>query len=221
MDLLQWIWTDSERVYCFVRSDNTDRLIAHCTTILSFSSHLAIRLSYSYIMRNLGQRILFQHHFDDPDDVVRLLRSYHKCGSSWSLSNTLQVFLFQQIRSVRWNIFKKISFRCCFRGMALCLVMMFGRIGAVLGSNFVGAMLGSECDTIFVTNSSLLLGGWTTWKTFRSIKIKFPFYSGHMPVLCCHAKDRVDYQHHLITLYNETERTKQSLGWKLLHYVTL
>lgn len=64
--------------------------------------------------------------------------------------------------------------------MALCLVMMLGRIGnwmeynklcrfslyklnlnvrkgAVVGSNFVGAFLDGNCSAIFVMNSSLLL----------------------------------------------------------------
>lgn len=30
--------------------------------------------------------------------------------------------------------------------------------GAVVGSNFVGALLDGQCDAIFVINSSLLLG---------------------------------------------------------------
>ncbi|XP_037050123.1 synaptic vesicle glycoprotein 2B-like [Bradysia coprophila] len=44
-----------------------------------------------------------------------------------------------------------------YKGMALCLVMMFGRIGAVVGSNFVGALLDGECSAIFTINASLLL----------------------------------------------------------------
>lgn len=31
-------------------------------------------------------------------------------------------------------------------------------IGAVVGSNFVGALLDGKCNAIFITNSSLLLG---------------------------------------------------------------
>lgn len=42
--------------------------------------------------------------------------------------------------------------------MALCLVFMFGRIGAVIGSNIVASLLEANCEWIFVTNTALLIG---------------------------------------------------------------
>lgn len=42
--------------------------------------------------------------------------------------------------------------------MALCFVMMFGRIGAVVGSNFVGVILNSHCNIMFGIFTSLLIG---------------------------------------------------------------
>lgn len=42
--------------------------------------------------------------------------------------------------------------------MALCFIMMFGRIGAVVGSNFVGAVLEGNCDLIFLTSSIGVFG---------------------------------------------------------------
>lgn len=35
------------------------------------------------------------------------------------------------------------------RGMALCMVVMFGRIGSVAGGNVIGALLEGNCDYVF------------------------------------------------------------------------
>lgn len=44
-----------------------------------------------------------------------------------------------------------------YRAMATCLILMFGRIGAVGGSNFVGLLLDVNCDLIFYLYSALIL----------------------------------------------------------------
>lgn len=43
------------------------------------------------------------------------------------------------------------------RGMALCFVMMFGRIGTVGGSNFIGAVIHGYCDVIFMVAAPCLV----------------------------------------------------------------
>lgn len=42
--------------------------------------------------------------------------------------------------------------------MALCFIMMSGRIGAVVGSNFVGAVLDGNCEYVFSVFTALLSG---------------------------------------------------------------
>lgn len=109
------------------------------------------------------------------------------CGYCGSLITAVAVDLFPTHykfdRNVK-NVFRKMFVKIIwfsYRGMALCLVMMFGRIGklppwnrhnlnwrnknltlqtqgAVVGSSFVGAFLDGECNLIFTINSSLLLG---------------------------------------------------------------
>lgn len=44
------------------------------------------------------------------------------------------------------------------RGMALCFVMMFGRIGGVAGSNFIGAVINGYCGVIFIVAAFVLVG---------------------------------------------------------------
>lgn len=41
--------------------------------------------------------------------------------------------------------------------MALCFVMMFGRIGTVAGSNFIGAVIHGYCDAIFMVAAPCLV----------------------------------------------------------------
>lgn len=36
--------------------------------------------------------------------------------------------------------------------------MMSGRIGAIVGSNYTGALIEGNCDVIFILNASILLG---------------------------------------------------------------
>lgn len=52
------------------------------------------------------------------------------------------------------------------RGMALCFILMFGRIGAVIGGNLIGALIGSHCNVIFIFNAVSLSS-----KLLRSDKI--------------------------------------------------
>lgn len=46
--------------------------------------------------------------------------------------------------------------------MALCFVMMSGRIGAVVGSNFVGAVLNGNCGYVFGVFTGMLVGKFKT-----------------------------------------------------------
>lgn len=41
--------------------------------------------------------------------------------------------------------------------MATCLILMFGRLGAVSGSNFVGLLLNTNCELIFYVYGALIL----------------------------------------------------------------
>lgn len=41
--------------------------------------------------------------------------------------------------------------------MALCFIMMSGRIGAIVGSNYTGALIDGNCNVIFILNASILL----------------------------------------------------------------
>lgn len=44
------------------------------------------------------------------------------------------------------------------RAMALCLILMFGRFGAMAFSNIAGAMLAEHCDDSFYLICGLLVG---------------------------------------------------------------
>ncbi|XP_037037557.1 synaptic vesicle glycoprotein 2B-like [Bradysia coprophila] len=44
-----------------------------------------------------------------------------------------------------------------YKGMALCLIMMFGRMGAAAGGNIIGALLFTQCNAIFYISASVLL----------------------------------------------------------------
>lgn len=41
--------------------------------------------------------------------------------------------------------------------MATCMILMFGRLGAVAGSNFVGILLDGHCELIFYLYGILIL----------------------------------------------------------------
>ena len=43
------------------------------------------------------------------------------------------------------------------RAMATCLILMFGRLGAVGGSNFVGLLLDGYCELIFYLYGALII----------------------------------------------------------------
>lgn len=43
--------------------------------------------------------------------------------------------------------------------MALCAIFMTGRIGSVLGSNIIGALLETKCDTILFLYAAMLTSG--------------------------------------------------------------
>lgn len=45
-----------------------------------------------------------------------------------------------------------------FRGMAVCVVLMFGRLGSIVGSNVVGAILEVNCSATFYLYSIFIIG---------------------------------------------------------------
>lgn len=56
------------------------------------------------------------------------------------------------------------------RAMATCLILMFGRIGGVGGSNFVGLLLDVNCDLIFFLYSGLILSEFNIfWKLISKV----------------------------------------------------
>lgn len=75
-----------------------------------------------------------------------------------------------------WNLWWNASDHCAARGllhllyaaaagnraMALCLILMTGRLGAMVGSNVVGVLLTYNCELIFIVMGGLLIGEFWT-----------------------------------------------------------
>lgn len=82
--------------------------------------------------------------------------------------------------------------------MALCLVMMFGRLGAVTGGNIVGALLFNHCNSIFYISASALLGiihakttiGVDEWRKLISFYLNDPNCSRHRCQFYNHEENR-------------------------------
>lgn len=48
----------------------------------------------------------------------------------------------------------------CFSAMAVCISLMAGRLGSVVGSNVVSAMLSQNCEITFISSGvSLIIAG--------------------------------------------------------------
>lgn len=73
-------------------------------------------------------------------------RIYFQLIISISLKRQFQLYYLKQ------------SFTPRCRGMALCLIMMFGRLGSVTGGNLVGVLLFTHCNVIFYISAFVLLG---------------------------------------------------------------
>lgn len=106
----------------------------------------------------MDDEFLLECRSNDGDDVQRKLRWNSECFCSGLFPNTLQV---SEIKCMFINKYKHMSVlfpNITYRSMALSLVFMFGRIGAVIGSNIVAALLESHCEWIFGINAILLVG---------------------------------------------------------------
>lgn len=44
--------------------------------------------------------------------------------------------------------------------MAVCISLMFGRLGCVVGANIVALLLENHCEAVFYLNGSNLIGDW-------------------------------------------------------------
>jgi MFS transporter, VNT family, synaptic vesicle glycoprotein 2 len=73
--------------------------------------------------------------------ILGLMVIFLTCGVCGSLLSAILVDLFPT------NV----------RAMSLCIVLMFGRFGAVAGSNFVSFMIARECELMFGLFGGLLL----------------------------------------------------------------
>lgn len=95
---------------------------------------------------------------------VALMIAMMTCGNCGSILSAVAADLFPThfkytyFKKIKWILFYVLIDDLQRRGMALCFIMMFGRIGAVVGSNFVGAVLEGNCDLIFLTSSIGVFG---------------------------------------------------------------
>lgn len=120
---------------------------------------------------SIGTAILCDGHIIYDIYKLWIVCRHYKCNINCSIPNTYQVRL-----SIKcfWNAFsiflsasdscsfgKGFYFHCCcynrHRAMATCLILMFGRLGAVGGSNFVGLLLDVNCELIFYLYGGLIL----------------------------------------------------------------
>lgn len=63
------------------------------------------------------------------------------------------------------------------RAMATCLILMFGRLGAVGGSNFVGILLDGHCELIFYLYGALIISKSTSISAiFQAFENSIIFY---------------------------------------------
>lgn len=60
--------------------------------------------------------------------------------------------------------------------MAISISLMFGRLGAVSGSNAAALLLDDYCEMSFYLSGSILIGNFSVYSNFRSLnfKIRFP-----------------------------------------------
>lgn len=82
---------------------------------------------------------------------------YDKCNFGCTISHELSVNDFH-LKPMDWFFIDSFLLRNeMHSAMATCLILMFGRIGGVGGSNFVGLLLDVNCDLIFFLYSGLIL----------------------------------------------------------------
>lgn len=49
--------------------------------------------------------------------------------------------------------------------MALCISMMFGRLGSIMGSNIAAILLANSCTAAFYLSGTILIGDYTLFFT--------------------------------------------------------
>jgi MFS transporter, VNT family, synaptic vesicle glycoprotein 2 len=89
------------------------------------------------------------------------------CGAAaillvWTTNFTLNIILIVVFLTVGncGSIMSAISvdiFPTSVRAMALCLVLMIGRLGAMAGSNLIGYLLIANCNLIFIVFGAILI----------------------------------------------------------------
>lgn len=89
-------------------------------------------------------------------DIFELwtLRRYHQCYIGCLISNKYKVRFKSSLELLDDNLINAYKSN---RAMATCLILMFGRLGAVSGSNFVGFLLNTNCELIFYFYGALIL----------------------------------------------------------------
>lgn len=92
--------------------------------------------------------------------VICYCTKYCECCHCWSLPNRFKVSQF-----CVWKFsHKKIHFQwknifvLANRGMAICIAIMFGRLGSVVGANVSSLLIDDHCESVFYISSFTLLG---------------------------------------------------------------
>lgn len=122
--------------------------------LLHYHRHLAANLSNSMLNNHLAGWVL--HDYNLLHDIFKLRNRsrYFKCGLRACVSFELSVKI-DGISSL--FLFSQLCFFFNFRAMATCQILMFGRIGAICGSNIIGLLLNLNCNAIFYINFIMLL----------------------------------------------------------------
>lgn len=76
--------------------------------------------------------------------------------------------------------------------MAICMNLMFARLGGVVGSNVASSLLENHCQVLFGLTSSLLIG-----ERFKAIKTISILYSVLCAVQSLHKNSNAIYLYHL------------------------
>lgn len=116
-------------------------------------------------------------------DVFKLwsMRWYHQCNINIivSIEYKVKTKRFSYHLTMANSVFPLESydfylfiFFLFHRAMATCLILMFGRLGAVGGSNFVGLLLNINCELIFYFYGILIL---SEYSMFLCDIISIPF----------------------------------------------
>lgn len=128
--------------------------------------------------------------------VLRHTNQYHQCSYCWTVSDGFKVrfilfFFFVGLISVMCTIFLHESIN---RAMAMCISLMFGRLGGVVGANVAALLLDNHCQSAFYLSGSSLLGKlqWNLelfffWRIFRN-SFKLYFIHSYRRIGILHSK---------------------------------